>query len=1332
MNTKQKILYSSEIDGIIWKVFSAWKLLGCILLFLVFSVISGSSYVCAATDQSQDSPISIVTTQPMPGTPLSLSINTSEKYVIIWYVDDTKVTTAESYTPTTSDYEKWIKVVLVSVSSSKVLGEDSIYFSKLPVIYINTDDGGSITTKVDKTADMDIQGNSQYAAQYSGDVTVKVRGNSSSYFPQKPYKIKLDTSTDLFGMGKSKHWVLITNYMDQCGLRNMLGSSMSKQLGLTNMDMVYVDVVINGKYAGFYELSEHIRIGDNRIDIYNWKKEAENIAKKIYKGNKDTLSEEDRDAIEDQLCKDLSWITNDQLCYQDEIYHISDYYEVSDNITGGYLFELSDEYDEVSKFVTSGGIKVMVNSPEYINTCDSAMDYIKKYWQNFENAIQSKDGYNSNSVHYSELADFDSMVSYWLTMEILGNVDAFSKSRFAYKDVDGLLTFGPVWDFDWGCASYTVSTLPKGWKLSTGTLWKDFIDDPYFQVKAAEKYWTNRDYLENLIEDGGTIDEIVGYLSESGTLSDAVYPNLYYGDNARRTFHTDAVIFKTYLKDRVAWLDQVFATADDTTAAMKLSSSTNPYTKSSEKLGITITNAKKDTVSTNASADGVIYSDSTAEIRVSVSDQNTEKIVVYVNGRILDNYDVIDSVCTFSVPQAALTEEMGTQNVISLIAYNASNQVTYTNYASVIVAPGSYIRGTPYTIKNDKFRYDVTVPHILINQAYGGSSDGYATHDFIELYNPTSFDIDLSTWSLQYRSSKDGADQSAWSKLDLTGIIPAHSSYLVRCSAIADPAEKAISIDDYDQEWNQVIHDKGISIALIANQDLLDADTDLYDNDKHTPLIPDYVDLYSISGNDTKLARQKAPYSENAASAIQSKEKTIRRVKFTDTDDNTVAGDFEVIDYSFAVDSYIDWIRPRSSLDGVWNAKSNVRPSYSVSYECGEDSSRVPAEEYGLYETIVKPEDPIREYHDFAGWYTDKELTNEYDFENQDPPKANVILYAKWMPKTYKVTYESGGGSEVADQVYVYDEDMVEPENPIREGHTFTAWYRDEELTKQYKFGKMPAKDIILYAGWEVNTYSVTYETNGGSELSDDVYLYGEDMVAPENPIREGYIFTAWYEDERLTKIYLFDKMPAKDIVLYAGWIEDQNKDNTVPNTINNGNTSNTVNTVCQLTAVYRKAVANNKAKKVNAKNVKSITLYTRKLKTAQLSVNGTNHSVQWSSSNVAVAKVSKKGKVTAVGKGTAYITATVDAVSYRCKIVVKKAEISFAHKNRSVKMRVGAKQKIRANVVPKGIISYKTSNKKIVSVSKKGVMKAKAAGKATLTVKANGIKKKLKVIVKR
>lgn len=1338
MNRGQKAFGQSVSNRMMRNVFTGLHILGTafflVSLFVFMSFID-SAGVCAAAAQSEASPISIITDKPAAGTPLSLSVNTVEEYTLEWYVDNKIVSTGESYTPDTPDYEKWIKVVLKSAYSGKTLGEDAIYFSKLPVVYINTDDGESITTKTDKKASINIQGNSQYTDQYSGAATIKLRGSSSTLFAQKPYKIKLDTSTNLFGMGKNKHWVLIANYLDQCGLRNMLGSSLSKQLGLVNMDMVYVDVVINGKYVGYYEMFEHIRIAEGRINIYNWEDEAEAIAKSIYKGNTDTLSKDDRDSLEDRLCEDLSWITSGQVTYQGVTYQISDYVEINDNISGGYIFELSLEYDEVSKFITSGGIRVMVNSPEYAVTCNGVMNYIKKYWRDFENAIRSKDGYNSSSVHYSEMADFDSMVSYWLTMEILGNDDAIYKSCYAYKDIDGLLTFGPAWDFDWGCASYTVSTEAAGWKLSTGTLWKDFVDDPYFQVKASEQYWANRDYLEHLTEDGGLIDETVEYLSEAGAIYDKIYTGKKWVGSERRTFQTDAAIFKDYLIKRIAWLDQIFATEDTTTIGMNLGSdSTNPYTKSSDKLAITFRDAVVDFISTHAPADGVICSGDAAEVHVSVLDPNTEKIAVYVNGLIQDTYNVIDSVCTFSVPEKSLTEEMGTKNVVSLIGYDDSGRVTYTNYASVIVSPDSLRPGTPYSIADELVTYDVRVPHIVINQAYGGSVDGYASHNFIELYNPGNFDIDLSSWSLQYRSGKDGDDKSTWRKLDLTGIIPAHSSYLIRCSAIEKPNKDAIVINEYDWEWDQAIHHKGISIVLIANQDLLDAETALYDNDKHIPLISDYVDLYSVSGDDTdtddKPAKQETLYSEQAASAVQSEKKTIRRVNFADTDDNTVAGDFEVIDYSFHVDSYIDWISPRSSLDGAWDYKSNARPTYSVTYECGEGSSVVPPEEYGLYQTIMKPEDPMKEYYTFAGWYTDKELTNEYDFENQDPPAGNMTLYAGWVINTYCVTYESNGGSAVTDDIYPYGGDMTAPEEPAREGYTFTGWYEDRELTKGYTFEKMPAKNLTLYAGWNKNIYKVVYIDFEGTIVDVQEIPYGSSSVAPEAPKHDGYIFTGWtatadYVTEHMTIAATYKKI--------EDWDTGDNippEESAPPETDNNAQNPGTGK--FSLHATYKKAVAGKKAKTVNSKNITSITLYTGKLKTAQLSVDGANHPVWWTSSKPAVAKVSAKGKVTAVRKGTVYITATVDGVSYQCKIIIKKAKITFARKTASVKMRVGAKRNVGANVVPKGIVTYKSSNRKVVTVSKSGRMKAKAAGKATITVKANGMGKKLRILVRK
>ena len=116
----------------------------------------------------------------------------------------------------------------------------------------------------------------------------------------------------------------------------------------------------------------------------------------------------------------------------------------------------------------------MMKSPEFLNTNAEMWRYVQTYWKTFENAYKSDDGYTETAegdrVHYRELADFDSMVSYWLLMEIMGNDDARYKSRYIYKPQQGLLTFGPPWDFDTGAGSILVrkdiDPSPTGWKVS--------------------------------------------------------------------------------------------------------------------------------------------------------------------------------------------------------------------------------------------------------------------------------------------------------------------------------------------------------------------------------------------------------------------------------------------------------------------------------------------------------------------------------------------------------------------------------------------------------------------------------------------------------------------------------------------------------------------------------------------------------------------------------------------------------------------------------------------------------------------------------------------------
>ena len=133
----------------------------------------------------------------------------------------------------------------------------------------------------------------------------------------------------------------------------------------------------------------------------------------------------------------------------------------------------------------------------------------------------------------------------------------------------------------------------------------------------------------------------------------------------------------------------------------------------------------------------------------------------------------------------------------------------------------------------------------------------------------------------------------------------------------------------------------------------------------------------------------------------------------------------------------------------------------------------------------------------------------------------------------YVITFNSNGGSTVASINKDYGETVEAPENPVKEGYAFTGWYIDEGLISKYTFGKMPAKNITLYAGWKVNTYNVEFKD---SELEPIKVEYGEKIVRPNNPYKEGYTFINWYKDEGRTITYNFDEKVYADVTLYASW----------------------------------------------------------------------------------------------------------------------------------------------------------------------------------------------------
>lgn len=451
-----------------------------------------------------------------------------------------------SFTPQSGDLGHWFRVTAEADDGSTL--DRTFYFSRFPVLYMTTDDGLTPTAaKEEHEGQVYVQGNTDWESLYDGKMFIKVRGNSTKNYPKKPWKLKLDKKTNMFGFGKSKHWVLLANYNDMSQMRGRLAADFANDIGSLGMDSTWVECVLNGELQGLYQFVEHIRVDANRVDIYDWEDNA-----KKYGSTEEDFSGFDA-MIEAGEPVDLS---------------------------GGYLFEFSQEYDDVSKFRTDSGkleMLTMFSRPEYAYTSTNMMNWCEAYMQDFWDAVTSADHKNAKGKYYTEYADMDSMVAYTLVCELFANNDATKKSRYAYIDRGGKLFFGPVWDFDWGCASIRVGQNPKYWACSKDnegensrkySFQKEWASDVNFCRKLYTRYWEVRERYEDVFKDGGLIDQYTPLLAEASEVDD----NLWWNRRSsaeKRTAAEDRAILKSFLAARAQWLDAQFASVDTLMASLK-------------------------------------------------------------------------------------------------------------------------------------------------------------------------------------------------------------------------------------------------------------------------------------------------------------------------------------------------------------------------------------------------------------------------------------------------------------------------------------------------------------------------------------------------------------------------------------------------------------------------------------------------------------------------------------------------------------------------------------------------------------------------------------------
>jgi uncharacterized repeat protein (TIGR02543 family) len=191
----------------------------------------------------------------------------------------------------------------------------------------------------------------------------------------------------------------------------------------------------------------------------------------------------------------------------------------------------------------------------------------------------------------------------------------------------------------------------------------------------------------------------------------------------------------------------------------------------------------------------------------------------------------------------------------------------------------------------------------------------------------------------------------------------------------------------------------------------------------------------------------------------------------------------------------------------------------------------------------------------FSAWCRDPDGYDPWNFSNDKAPPHDMTLYAGWSFVGYTITFDLNGLSEDAvtpvpvEQNTWPGERIYEPAPPTTSGYAFGGgWYFDKACTpgNTWDFANtLVTKSAVLYAKWDIESYSVTFDMNGKSGTppspSSETVTFGALVPQPTDPAATGYVFTGWYRDDNATQKWGFpsDRMPAKTLTLYAGWRAD-------------------------------------------------------------------------------------------------------------------------------------------------------------------------------------------------
>ena len=377
----------------------------------------------------------------------------------------------------------------------------------LPKVVINTPDHVAITDKDRWVSDVEMTiYNADSTIDYQGTLQAKGRGNSTWGFPKKPYALKLDKKASILGMPKHKRWCLLANWVDRTLIRNAVGFEIARQMSSLAYTPrgEFVELFLNGKFEGNYYLCEQIKVDENRVDI----------------------AELDENATSGV------------------------------GITGGYILEVDDHFDEDFRFISPrGNMPWQCKDPDEVS--HEQFVYVQQFVNEMEDAL-----YDDSRFAKRDFADYlnlDTFADWWLVMELTSNIEAQGpKSCIMHKDIDkadgtlSKLCAGPVWDFDYDTFKPERS---NEYSIINNFYYQRLFHDAQFQ-QIVKQRWAVLKAKGTDMYIGRYIDTLRDQLESSASLNYTMWPpTLFMNGDTYLSYHDAVDRLKTAFLQKYAFLD---------------------------------------------------------------------------------------------------------------------------------------------------------------------------------------------------------------------------------------------------------------------------------------------------------------------------------------------------------------------------------------------------------------------------------------------------------------------------------------------------------------------------------------------------------------------------------------------------------------------------------------------------------------------------------------------------------------------------------------------------------------------------------------------------------